>query len=336
MFELFVGSKIDFMGKRRVAYIVSAVLVLASLGSLIAHGGPRESIDFTGGMLLDVQFNRTVNVGEIRSAAQEAGILGAEIQMVEGGEEALLRINPEQAPENPFIALKSRMEQDQAGLTVELRRTETVGPKVGDELERKATLAVLTSLGLILLYIAWRFTRFSFGIASVIALFHDILITLGIFSFLNLEVSLTVVAAFLTIGGYSINDTIIVFDRIRENRGLIKRRTFEELVNISINQTLARTVLTSGTTLVAVASLYFLGGIVIHDFAFAMLVGVVVGTYSSIYVAGALAVDMHLWWEKRKAARAQSATAKDRAAKGAERAAKMEPAKSKSNPATAG
>jgi len=246
-------------------------------------------------------------VNAVRDAAQAAGIQGAEIQMVEGGQDAILRINPEQAPANPFAALQAEMEKENAGVDVILRRTETVGPKVGKELEGKAAGAILWSLMLILIYIAWRFTRVSFGLGAVIALFHDILITLGVFSLLNIEVSLTVVAAFLTIGGYSINDTIIVFDRIRENRGLIKRKSFVELVNISINQTLSRTILTAGTTLIAVLALFLVGGIVIHDFALAMILGVAIGTYSSIFVASALAVDISAWWDRRKAARAEKA-----------------------------
>lgn len=304
MFEVFVGTHADFMSKRMFAYVLSGIMVLASVVSLVAHDGPRESIDFTGGTMLDVRFTGPVSVGDVRSAAREAGIQGAEIQMVDQGTDAILHINPEQAPENPFVAFQNQFQSTHQGTSVILRRTETVGPKVGSELEKKATSAILWSLVLILIYIAWRFTRVSFGVAAVIALFHDILIALGAFSLLNLEVSLTVVAAFLTIGGYSINDTIVLFDRIRENRGLIKRKSFPELVNISINQTLSRTLLTSLTTLVAVAALYFLGGIVIRDFAFAMIIGVVVGTYSSIFVASSLAVDIAAWWERRRAARA--------------------------------
>lgn len=307
MFEIFVGTKFDFMKRRRVAYAISGLLMLASIASLIAHGGPKESIDFTGGTLLEVGFSKPVVVSTVRGAASTAGIRGAEVQMIEGGVESILRFQEEQATENPFQEFKRVYESENAGIQVTLRRTETVGPKVGKELEQKAAMAILWSLVLILAYIAWRFTRVSFGLAAVIALFHDILITLGLFSVFNIEVSLTVVAAFLTIGGYSINDTIIVFDRIRENMGLIKRKTFAEVVNISVNQTLSRTVLTGGTTLVAVIALYVLGGVVIHDFAFAMMIGVVVGTYSSIYVASALAVDISNWWIRRKETRQAAA-----------------------------
>jgi preprotein translocase SecF subunit len=199
--------------------------------------------------------------------------------------------------------------------SVTLMSQETVGPKIGRELERKAAMAILWSLILILGYIAWRFTRISFGIGAVVALFHDILITLGVFSILDREVSLTVVAAFLTIGGYSINDTIVVFDRIRENLGAARRLTFQEIVNKSINQTLSRTVLTSSTTLLAVLSLFFLGGVVIHEFALAMLVGVLIGTYSSIFVASSLALDLSNWWNRRKEARQTRSRAKALAAR---------------------
>jgi len=192
---------------------------------------------------------------------------------------------------------------------------ETVGPKIGRELEKKAAMAILWSLLLILVYVAFRFTRVSFGIGAVAALFHDILITLGIFSFLDIEVSLTVVAAFLTIGGYSINDTIVVFDRIRENLGASRRMTFQEIVNKSVNQTLGRTVLTSSTTLLAVLSLYFLGGVVIHDFALAMIIGVLIGTYSSIFVASALALDLSNWWVRRRQAKTDRPTPKAAAAR---------------------
>ena len=306
MFEIFVGTRFDFMSKRRLAYMLSVAAVLISIGSLVAKGGPRESIDFTGGTLLDVGFSTPVTVADVRSAAEAAGISGAEIQMISGDTDAILRFAEEHAPSNPFVALQAQFASDHPDVEVTLRRTETVGPKVGKELEKKAAEAILWSLVLILIYIAFRFRRFSFGFAAVIALFHDILITLGIFSILNLEVSLTVVAALLTIGGYSINDTIVLLDRIRENRGLVKRKTFVEVVNLSVNQTLSRTMLTSLTTMVAVLALYILGGIVIHDFAFAMLIGVVVGTYSSVFVASALAVDISSWWEKRRGHKAPS------------------------------
>ena len=298
MFQIFVGTNYDFMGKRKMAFVVSGLLILAGVVSLAMHGGPRRSIDFTGGTVLMVRFSESVDVTTVRSATEQAGLSGAEIQMVEGGREAMVRVKPENTPENAFLALESAMET--GSLQVELLKTDTVGPKVGDELAKKATQAILWAMVLMLIYIAWRFRRFSFGVAAVIALLHDIVIVLGIFSLLNREISLTIVAALLTIGGYSINDTIVLFDRIRENRGMLKRKTFQEVVNISVNQTLSRTVLTSLTTLVAILALYLFGGLVLRDFALAMLIGVAIGTYSSIFVASSLAVNINSWWIRRK------------------------------------
>jgi preprotein translocase SecF subunit len=304
MFQILVGTKWKFMNKRRVTYVLSVLMIAASLGILIARGGPRESIDFTGGNLLYVRFGHVVQVTDVREAAGRAEMEGAEVQMAENGTQAIIRFRTAEGDTtNQFQNFVRAFQVGAPGDSITLMSQETVGPKIGAELERKAALAILWSLILILAYIAWRFTRISFGIGAVIALFHDILITLGVMTFLGREVSLTVVAAFLTIGGYSINDTIVVFDRIRENRGLARRMSFQEIVDKSINQTLSRTVLTSTTTMLAVGSLFFLGGVVIHDFALAMLVGVVIGTYSSIFVASALALDISNWWVRRKTAR---------------------------------
>jgi preprotein translocase SecF subunit len=312
MFEIFVGARFKFMERRRGAYTLSAALVLASIVSLIVHGGPRESIDFTGGNVLFIEFTESVPTAGVRAAAGKAGMDGAEVQMAEENTQAIIHFrSAEGDTSNQFENFRRQFAAGYAGAdSVVLLSQETVGPKIGEELEQKAALAVLWSLVLILGYIAWRFTRFSFGLGAVIALFHDILITLGLFSILDIEVTLTVVAAFLTIGGYSINDTIVVFDRIRENLGLSRRITFLEVVNRSVNQTLSRTLLTGGTTLLAVLALFFLGGTVIHDFALAMLAGIVVGTYSSIFVASALALDLSNWWNRRKEARQSRTPAK--------------------------
>jgi preprotein translocase SecF subunit len=315
MFEIFVGAKFNFMGHRRFAYFLSGSLILISILSLVLHGGPRESIDFTGGTVLYLDFNPKVAVGDIRSAAQKAGLGGVQVQMAEDGSQAILHFGKNETSGDAFQNFQTQLEETHPEVALTLLSQETVGPKVGSELEEKATLAILWSLVLILIYIAWRFTRFSFGLGAVLALFHDILITLGLFSILNREISLTVVAAFLTIGGYSINDTIVVFDRIRENMGLIRRMSFAEVINKSVNQTLSRTVLTAGTTLLAVLALFFLGGPVIHEFALAMLAGVVIGTYSSIFVASALALDISMWWTRRKQTKTAGTPAKTAAAR---------------------
>jgi len=249
-------------------------------------------------------------VGDVRTAARTANLEGAEVQMAEENTQAIIHFRTAEGDTSNQSENFKRAMESEADFTVELMSQETVGPKIGKELERKAATAILWSLILILIYVAWRFTRFSFGIGAVIALFHDILITLGVFSFLDIEVGLTVVAAFLTIGGYSINDTIVVFDRIRENLGTSRRMSFQEIVNKSINQTLGRTVMTSVTTLLAVLALFFLGGVVIHDFALAMLIGVVIGTYSSIFVASTLALDLSNWWVRRRAGKQEHGSAK--------------------------
>ena len=309
MLQMFVGAKYRWMEKRRWAYLFSLLLVVASIVSLALHGGPRPSVDFSGGTVLYLEFSPATSVNAVRDASSAAGFQGAEVQMAEERTQAIVRLG-EIGTEAPFDDFQKAFTAGNPGVTVTLLSQDQVGPKVGKELAQKATGAVLWSLFLILLYIAWRFTRISFGVGAVLALFHDILITLGIFSVLNKEVGLTVLAALLTIGGYSINDTIVVFDRIRENMGLARRMTLLEIVNKSINQTLSRTILTGGTTLLAVTALLLLGGPVIHDFALAMFIGVFFGTYSSVYVASALALDIHTWWTRRKLARSSGATAK--------------------------
>ena len=321
MFQIFVGARYKFMARRKIAYVISSVLMLASIGFLVAQGGPKESIDFTGGSLLYVGFNQAVPVEQVRSAAAAAGMDGAEVQMAEQGTQAIIHFRNEEAGDAAGSAAQGaqspfdRFQAQLGGVESTLLSQETVGAKVGEELEQKAAMAILWSLALILIYIAWRFTRVSFGLGAVMALFHDIVITLGIMSFMGVEISLTVVAAFLTIGGYSINDTIIVFDRIRENFGLAKRMPFDEVIDRSVNQTLSRTIITGMTTLLAVLALYILGGVVIHDFALAMLLGIIIGTYSSIFVASALALDISNWWTRRKVARQTAAAAKAKSKK---------------------
>lgn len=314
MFQILVGTKYKFMEARKITYLISLFLVLGSLGLLVAQGGPNESIDFTGGSMLYVEFQEPVDVAVIRKAAADAGLEGAQVQMAEAGREAFINFRMPEGDgsdlQNPYDLFRAEIEPVIGEGVIGFRSQEKVSPKIGKELEKKAALAILWSLVLILAYIAWRFTRVSFGIGAVIALFHDIVITLGILSLMGVEVSLTVVAAFLTIGGYSINDTIVVFDRIRENLGLSRRMSFKDIINRSINQTLSRTILTTATTLLAVGSLFVLGGVVIHDFALAMLIGVVIGTYSSIFVASALALDISEWWRARRAARNPGKAAK--------------------------
>ena len=299
MWQILSGTNYNFMKVRNIAYIISAALIVLSLVMLLIHGGPKLSIDFAGGVLLQVKFGRVVPADAIRTALADAGFEGSEIQHVGDGSEVLIRAKQVGDTRELFRQVEAALQKEIPDLDVTLRRLETVGPKIGKELRGKAIWAVLWSLIGILIYISWRY-EFRFAVGAVAALFHDTFITLGILTLAGKEVSLPIVAALLTIAGYSINDTIVVFDRIREQRRLLRRQKIMEIINISINQTLSRTVITAFTTLFAVLALYILGGEVIHDFAFAMLIGIIIGTYSSIFVASALVLEQALWSEARR------------------------------------
>jgi preprotein translocase subunit SecF len=290
------ATKIDFMGKRTAAFIISTILIIAGIVSLIVHGGPNYGIDFAGGTVIQVRFSQPVSPGEIRESLKDAA-LGGTIQRfgAEGVGEYLIRMQTSTSDVEGLSAqindaLAERFGED----TFEIRRTEMVGPKVGKDLRKKGLQAIIFALIGILIYISIRF-KLRFAVGAVAALAHDVMITVGVFSLANKEFSLPVLAALLTIVGYSLNDTIVVYDRIRENTGRMRREHFERTVNISINETLSRTILTSCTTLIVVIVLFLMGGGVIHDFTFALLVGIVVGTYSSVFVASPLVV----LWEKR-------------------------------------
>ncbi|MCD6419322.1 MAG: protein translocase subunit SecF [Synergistetes bacterium] len=285
--------KIDFMGKRRIALLISAILVLTSVGFL-AVKGLNPGIDFAGGTLMQVQFKHSVSVGDVRSVLSKFGLGRAVIQKYSDNG---VMIRTKQLP------IKERRKVVEAlnkALGVErVLKVEMVGPTVGSDLRRQAAWAVTFALIGILIYISWRF-QFRFAVVSIIALVHDSLITLGVFSMLHREINMVFIAAILTIIGYSLNDTIVVLDRIRENmRGIMKMR-FIELINLSINQTLSRTINTSLTTILPVITLYIYGGEVLSNFALAFLVGIISGTYSSIYVASALLVEWDLWSKKGK------------------------------------
>ncbi|GJM44996.1 MAG: protein-export membrane protein SecF [Gemmatimonadota bacterium] len=305
--QFLTDTNIDFVGKRRMAMILSLTLIAIGIGSLVMHGGPRYSIDFTGGSLIQAKFAEPTSVEAVRDVLTGAGVAGAEIQQFGAPDEILVRIQRTggtDAMEDVKAALSAQWPE------YENRREETVGPKIGGELRSAASQAIFLALFLILVYITIRF-EFRFAVAAILALLHDVVITLGAFSLANHEVSLAVIAAFLTIVGYSLNDTIVVFDRIRENLRVPSREDYESVLNRSVNQSLSRTIITSGTTIVVVAVLLVFGGEVLRDFAFALTVGVIVGTYSSIFVATPLLVA----WEKRRPSRAKSgARRKDKAA----------------------
>jgi preprotein translocase subunit SecF len=380
--EFFHKTNIDFLGFRYKAFIISGVIIIAGLVSMISKGGYRLSVEFRGGMIVQVRFDQPIAIADLRASMARAGYANAEIQQYgeRGNEyiiklekanetdyasnrliEGLERVSPGrswrvvtarelppdlskgfegatlvevEADSIPAIegltnmlkqdgygvlnattetskraafrlpllgleakiaeAVKAEIANDFPDRTVEIRRTETIGPKIGKELSRKAWAAVVVSLFGILVYVSWRF-EFKFAIGAIVALAHDVLVTLGIFSILDREISLFVVAALLTIVGYSINDTIVVYDRIRENFGLRRRESYEGMLNVSVNETLSRTIITVLTVFIANGFLLFLGGEFIRDFSIAMLIGLLTGTYSSIYVASAIVIE----WQNR-------------------------------------
>ncbi|MCD6087655.1 MAG: protein translocase subunit SecF [Candidatus Hydrothermae bacterium] len=287
--RFFRNPNVDFVGMRRYAFIVSGALIVLSLVTLLVRGGPRYGIDFTGGTLAQVHIDGKIDIGKIRQAVFDAGIKSAEIQNFGSPNDFLIKYKEEVDASDLVKALKQSL-----GVDIRLDRTEEVGPRIGQELKKKALLALLVGLALMLIYITFRFD-FKFGVGSIFALFHDVFITIGIFSLLNKEITIPIVAALLTIIGYSINDSIVVSDRIRENLRklgkVIVLPKFISTVNRSLNETLSRTVITSLTTLIVLISVLIFGGPVIFDFAFALTVGVIVGTYSSVFVVAALVVE---------------------------------------------
>jgi len=307
MLQLLVGTNIPFMRARRIAYVFSATLILASAVWLVLHGGPRMSVDFKGGTLLQFETSKPLPVDEVRKTLDQVGFAGAEIQSAgTAGTELLLRF-AKQGGSDAAVRMKSAIESKFPGTTVTLLREETVGPKVGSELAQKALWAILGSMVGILVYVGIRY-EFKFAVGAVVALFHDVFIVFGILCFAGREMSLTVVAALLTLAGYSVNDTIVVFDRIRERSKTLAKETHERAFDIAVNETLSRTIITSFTVFLTSVALYVFGGEVINDFALAMVVGVIFGTYSSIYVASALALEMWNWADRRrKSVRARAA-----------------------------
>ena len=279
---------IDFMKQRKTALLISLILMVASLG-LIVTRGLNLGIDFTGGNVVQVEFSQPVPVGEVRDILSSVGQQGAVIQAY-GDRGMIIRIsaNEESVRKQVVDALRAR----EAGMQV--IRLEKVGPVVGSELRKEAIIALFLALAGILAYITVRF-QFRFAVVSVAALVHDAVITLGIFSLTGMEISSSFIAAILTIVGYSLNDTIVVLDRVRENWKFIREKGMLDMLNMSINQTLSRTINTSLTTLLPVIALYLWGGPVLQSFSFALLIGILVGTYSSIYIASALLGE---WWIK--------------------------------------
>lgn len=299
MMQIFKKTNINFIGFRRVAITCALIFILVGVISVILHRGLNLSIDFAGGTLIQMKFEKPVrsDLAKIRQIITNLGHGSPEVKTIGQVDNNELQVTVRKQGEGTSVAdeIKSVLGKEYADNKYEVRRVENVGPKIGGELKRNALIASLLSLLAILIYVGFRF-HIPFGVAAVIPLFHDLLVTIAVFSLLNREVSLPFIAALLTIIGYSLNDTIVIFDRIRENlRGGLRGKSFIDMVNTSINQTLSRTIITSLTTLFVVAALFVLGSEAIKDFALALLIGVVTGTYSTIYIASAVL----LWWHKR-------------------------------------
>ena len=306
-------TNLDFLGKRKMALVISMILIVIGIASLVTRG-LNFGIDFTGGTLVEVGYDEAIEISSVRGALQDAGFDDVVVQYFGTASDVMIRLpaddekNAATVSDEIMQVLRAPVgetlaENAQGGLqqcsnggatgdcSLQMRRVEFVGPQVGDELTNQGSLAMLYALIGILIYVAWRF-EWRFAVGSVAALVHDVLITVGLFSLLQLDFSLAVLAAILAVVGYSLNDTIVVFDRIRENFRKMRKGDAKHIMNTSINQTLRRTVLTSLTTLLVVLTLLILGGEVIRGFAAALLIGVIVGTYSSIFVASPVVLSL--------------------------------------------
>ena len=299
--EILSKTHVDFVVRMRKAVLFSLCLIIISLLSLIYHKGPNWGVEFIGGTELQIKFPKKVSSAELKSALKTAGYPAESVQGIglPGDNESLIKFTPEVVDFQRIQEFQAKLVELSDGSTIfngaSILRLDFIGPKVGKELIEKAVFSILLGCVGILIYLIFRF-EFAFAMGAVIALVHDTVITLGAVSITNKEFTLTIVAALLTVIGYSVNDTIIIFDRIRENLKKAARISFKQVVNEGVNQTLSRTLLTSSTVFLVLLPLYFFGGSVIHDFAFAIIIGVIVGTYSSIFVASAFVI----YWRYRK------------------------------------
>lgn len=279
---MFIKEHINFMAKRKFAVILSAILILLSIGSLVARG-LNLGVDFTGGTVIQVGYPGNADINGIRETLTKAGYEAA-VQPFGTAQDVLIRLPEQSGVERSKVSNDVIKALQAETADVVMKRVDFVGPQIGDELRDQGGIAMLLALGGILIYIALRF-EFRFSVGSIVALMHDVIITVGFFSITGIEFDLTILAAILAIIGYSLNDTIVVFDRIRENFLKLRKADTESSIDTSINETLSRTLVTSFTTLLVLVSLFFFGGEIIHGFSIAMIVGIIIGTYSSIYVA---------------------------------------------------
>lgn len=296
MFQVFKNTNIDFIGKRHLFFAVSGVLVALGLVALvrISQGEANLGIDFAGGAAIQLRFEQPIQIEEARAALEEGGVKGAELQEVVAENKLLVRLKQDIVQKNVVEQVQEALNKKFSGNQFTVESSTEIGPTIGEKLRKDALLAVTISMIGIIIYIAFRF-EFRFGIAATLATFHDVLVVLGILFLLNKEITLLIVTALLTIAGYSLSDTVVVFDRIRENLRLQKKESFQQIVNRSINEVLSRTFITGVTTFLVLLAIFFFGGEVIRDFALAMLFGLIVGTYSSWFIASPLL----LLWEKR-------------------------------------
>jgi preprotein translocase subunit SecF len=295
------NTRFDFIGKKKYTLWISAVAVLISVGSIFFHGGLRYGVDFAGGILIQIKFPKTIEISDVRNALAEMGSKDAMVQAFGGENEFLIRVQKtsgdlEEMSKSIQTSLKGRFKEN----APEVRRVEIVGPKIGKDLFRKSLWAVGLAFLAILIYVAWRFKQVSYGLGGIVALVHDVIVTYGALSISNREYSLTVLAVILTIIGFSINDTIVIFDRVRENIKKMRKEDLSTIINVSVNEMLGRTILTSGTVMVVVLILFFFGGPVINDFAFTLIVGLVSGVYSTVYVASPVVLFWDHYVTKRK------------------------------------
>jgi len=288
-------TRFDFIGKKKITLWISAAAILISFASIFLHGGLRYGVDFAGGLVAEIKFSKPVDVSEVRSGADAIGLKDAVVQRFGGENEFLIRVEKATADlETMSKSLQTSLQGRFKDNPVEIRRVEVVGPKVGKDLKTKAMWAVGLAFLAILIYVAFRFHEFSYGLGGIVALFHDVVVTFGAISIFNIEFSLNVLAVILSIIGFSINDTIVIFDRVRENIKKMRKDDLVTIFNVSINETLGRTILTTGTVMMVVVILFFFAGEVIHDFTIALIVGLITGTYSTVYIASPVV----LFWEQ--------------------------------------
>jgi SecD/SecF fusion protein len=291
MMNFFKPTKIDFIAKRKICYVISSVIIVIGLGIFVMRGEKNYGVDFSGGTLQQFMFEKAVKIDEIRNAIKDVGLGNASLQQYGNPKEIIIRTQSDVSKKLSEL-FKEKFKDN----PTQMIRLETVGPAVGKTLRQNAMLSLLLGIAGILIYVMFRFNM-KYAIAAVVALFHDVFFAIGALAITGRQFDLTIIAALLTIAGYSVNDTIVIFDRIRENLRLVKKGGFVDVVNLSINQTLGRTILTTGVTMLVVIALLFWGGEVLNDFAFCLFVGMISGVYSTVYIASPLIIS----WQRKTA-----------------------------------